>query len=871
MNVRELLEAGRKAHRAGRFREAELAYRQALAADPRQAEAWHLLGLIAQEGGQPRAALEHVERALALAPGAAAFWNSHGLLLGMLGQREKAAESFARAVSLAPDHAEAHSNLGAILSEQGRSEQAVEHFREAARLRPDLLAAALNLGRTLQRLGRLDEAGAVLDEAARRHGQIAEPCYLLSLVHRDQGRAAEEIACLREALRRRAQYPEALNQLGIALARSGQLAEALEALREALRIQPGYADAYNNVGNVLKRMGRPDEAESAYLHAVRCDPGSADLQVSVAMLLLDRGRAAEALVSLRHAERLQSNRPDVWRATASALTRLGRTRDAVRALGKVLELAPGDREALNDLGNLLQELDQFHEAEAAYRKAIERNPDFAAAQANLAYLLADQGRTAEAREHYGRALEAKPSTILRVLSETVLPVIYQSADEIRRTRAALEQSLARLNAEGVRIDPTREAIPTLFYLAYQGLDDRKIHEDLARLCAVTQSAQTPRGAAEGGKLRVGFLSRYLRDHTIGRLTEGMIRELSRETFRVSVLSVGQHDDELGRRIRASADRYVVLPQELPAALALTSDEGLDVLVYTDLGMAPLTYAMAFSRLAPVQCAFWGHPMTTGSPVIDYFLSSEDLEPAGAEKHYSERLVRMRRLSVYYRRPARPEPLKPRRQFDLPEEAHIYGCPQTLFKFHPEFDPLLAEILGRDPRAMLVMLEGRYPSWQELLVGRFRRALPGLEGRIRFLPKLAHNDYLNVLTLCDVLLDPVHFGGGNSSYEGLALGVPIVTLPSAFLRGRITYAQYRQMGLMDCVAESPEDYVRLAVELGTNAKRRAAVAEQILARGGVLFEDREAVTEMEQFLAWAGRRARQEAQPAGNAFLGETGR
>jgi predicted O-linked N-acetylglucosamine transferase (SPINDLY family) len=490
-------------------------------------------------------------------------------------------------------------------------------------------------------------------------------------------------------------------------------------------------------------------------------------------------------------------------------------------------------------------------------------------------MLSDQGLHDEARAHYREAVRLQPTPILRLLLETVMPVIYGSTAEIGPARAALEASLARMNAEGLHIDPTRESMPTLFYLAYQGLNDRDLHLQLSRLCDGPRALTLAPSQGNGGKgdrhllgeapegpfrqkvpatfsdpsqkIRVGFLSRYLRDHTIGRLTSGMIRELPREKFHVTVLSVGQPDDEMARGIRASADRVVIVPQDLGVALELVAAQGLDVLVYTDLGMAPFTYTLAFSRLAPVQCVFWGHPMTTGISTIDYFLSSEDLETPASADHYSEQLVRFSRLGVFYERPQLSGEPKPRAFFGLPDDVHLYGCPQTLFKFHPEFDPLLAEILRRDPRGMLVLLEGRYPAWQKLLVERFRRTLPGGDSRVRFLPRLARNDYLSLLTACDVLLDPIHFGGGNSSYEGLALGTPIVTLPSEFLRGRITYAQYRQMNFMDCVAQNPDDYVRLAVELGTNRRRRDAMSERILAQCGTLFNDHAAVEEFAQFL------------------------
>jgi predicted O-linked N-acetylglucosamine transferase (SPINDLY family) len=275
--------------------------------------------------------------------------------------------------------------------------------------------------------------------------------------------------------------------------------------------------------------------------------------------------------------------------------------------------------------------------------------------------------------------------------------------------------------------------------------------------------------------------------------------------------------------------------------------GLDILYYPDVGMNALTFTMAFSRLAPVQCASWGHPVTTGLPTMDCFLSSRVLDAEGAEDHYTEKLVRLSRLGVVYDRPDPPTPPLERGAFGLPEAAHLYACPQTLFKFHPEFDPLLGEILRRDPAGLLVLIEGKHSHWNEMLLSRFRRTIPDVCGRIRWLSRLSRPDYLRLLAVSDVMLDPIHFGGGNTSYEGLALGVPIVTWPSAFLRGRLTATMYAQMGFTDLVVHQGGDYVERALRLGTDPDYRQEVSRELRERAGVLYGDLGVVRELEEVL------------------------
>ncbi len=273
----------------------------------------------------------------------------------------------------------------------------------------------------------------------------------------------------------------------------------------------------------------------------------------------------------------------------------------------------------------------------------------------------------------------------------------------------------------------------------------------------------------------------------------------------------------------------------------------------------INYLLPFFRLAPVQCTSLGVPGTSGIPQMDYYLSSELLETEEAAEHYTEKLVQLTTLPTYYYRPSLPPELKTRGHFGLANDRHIYLCPQNLLKFHPEFDHSVGEILRRDPRGDVVLIEGPHPHWAELLLDRFRATIPDGVERIRFLPHQSRPDFLNLMVLSDVLLDPFHFGGGNTTYEALALGTPIVTLPSAYLRGRVSFACYQKMGVLDCVASDPQDYVSMAVRLGTDPEYRDTIRSKVLSTSDVLFEDIEAVRQFERFIQHAVQLRRENAE------------
>jgi predicted O-linked N-acetylglucosamine transferase (SPINDLY family) len=324
--------------------------------------------------------------------------------------------------------------------------------------------------------------------------------------------------------------------------------------------------------------------------------------------------------------------------------------------------------------------------------------------------------------------------------------------------------------------------------------------------------------------------------------------MDKSQIEVTVISATRNGDEMTERFRQAADRFVVLAREPAIARKQLIDLDLDILMFADVGMDALTSTLAFSRMAPIQCVTWGHPDTTGSPTMDYFLSSELLEIPQAEGHYSERLVQLPLLSTFYERPRRLGKSRDRAYFQLPSDRHVYLCPQTLFKFHPEFDSILASILQADPQGDLVVLEGRVPEWTRRLQQRWTATLPSVAERVRVLPAQPRDDFLGLMECADVVIDPIHFGGGNSSYEALGLGVPVVTLPGDFLRSRITAALYRKMKLETLIANSPDSYIAMAVQLATDVDFRARVGEQILATSEVLFEDPAEVRGLESWLS-----------------------
>jgi len=191
-------------------------------------------------------------------------------------------------------------------------------------------------------------------------------------------------------------------------------------------------------------------------------------------------------------------------------------------------------------------------------------------------------------------------------------------------------------------------------------------------------------------------------------------------------------------------------------------------------------------------------------------------------------------------------IKPREEFGIAADAHLYLCAQQLGKFHPDFDPIMADILRRDKHGVIAVTEDRHGKAAAVLLRRrFADTMPDVADRIIFFEFQPTASYLSLVVAADVLLDPLHFCGANTTYDGFSLSKPIVTLPSQFRRGRYTLGCYRVMGIDDCIASDPRHYVDIAVALGTDAAWRREIAQKIARASPALFEDLAAVREHER--------------------------
>lgn len=672
--------------------------------------------------------------------------------------------------------------------------------------------------------GRLDEMEGICRRVLQAYPQQADALHLLGLLSQQRGDLDKGLALIDRALSLGGNDSMHANRAMVlnALRRHD---DAIQAAMKALQLNRSGTAAWGHLGVALQSLERWGDAEAAYVQLLRLTPGNAAALNCIGYGLLRQRRYEEAR----------------------------------KVLDEACRLDPQLLDAQINLGKLLRESRRYPESEACYRRVLAVNPNRADVWFQLGAVFTNMNRVGEAKAAFSRSFELEPSP-LRLLRKTlILSHVYASREAMVAERDEFDQGLDALLTAEISAAAPDEALfsPAIFNLAYQGHDVLPALRKLARLYLRMspelkfRAAHVDKPRAVERPLRVGFFSVHIEDHSVSRCYAPMIRALAMDPkLEVFLISNRALAAESVRNPYASfTGTFVKVPQRIVEARRQIAALELDVLIYQDIGMDESSYFLAYSRLARRQCVLGGHPVTTGLPEMDIYVSSALGEPSEAQEHYSERLVLFDTVTALFEKPKLPARFKAREELGLPSDGALYVCPMMLQKLHPDFDAVLAEILRRDLNGHIVLFGHHSAGWETDLAFRLDRSVPAsVRDRIIIIPWVSdHEDFAAINKHAAVVLDPFHFGIGSTAVTTFAVGTPIVTWPGAFLRGRVGLIYSRLLNIEECVATEPQDYVERAVLIAHDAELRARLSARILANQDRFFDGQVFLESTRRFL------------------------
>ncbi len=653
---------------------------------------------------------------------------------------------------------------------------------------------------------------------------------------------------------------------GVRLLNRGEPQKAFQVFRQALDRNPEDALANYNAGVACHTLKNSHQAICFYKRAIQLKPDFNLAHHNLAQAYSDQNHFKFAIKAYRQA--LDASPEDFKSAYNLSLLyrRMGNERGAVSACQQALQAKPDFAEAFCNLGLMYSDQNRFGEALVCLEQALMINPALTEAHHNMGVVYQKCAQYEQGLASFNKSLVCDPGYApaqwLRLLS---LPMLYDSKSQIEQYRRQFTLNLNQLveatplttNAEkqyalkGIRTT-------TNFFLQYQAGNDldlqKKYGQFVHRVMAANYPQWTklkPMPSRHGSeKIRIGYVSSLMCQHTVGTFLSGWVENQDRSAFNIYCYHVGRKCDAVTDHFRNISHHFYFFAGDVDDAAKQIDEDQLHLLIYSDIGMDPVTLQLAALRLAPIQCKGWGHPVTTGLPTMDYYLTSDLMEPPHADQYYSETLVRLPNLALYYTQPRLPKQPKPRQALGIPTDRFIYLSTQSVFKYLPQYDDLYVQIACQVPHACFVFISNPSQMATHRFVQRLRRSFKKFDldadQFCQFVPQLNFNDFLSLNLAADVLLDTFDWSGGKTTLEALSCGLPVVTCPGKYMRGRHAYAMLKRIGLPQTIALDRKAYGQIAVRLALDPDFYAHVKQKLEAGIHKLYNDHNFINHLEMF-------------------------
>jgi CRISPR-associated protein Csy1 len=637
-----------------------------------------------------------------------------------------------------------------------------------------------------------------------------------------------------------------------ALQNFAQAMAALEVLHTALprdaAIQKALAMACNNRGSQLYHAGDLDGAAVLYERATQLDDAQVLAWTNLAACAALRRKHELAVVCYRRLLAFNAQDIDAAIGLAKALRALGQEQEADAALDAIATTA-GD-------GALALEFERIGAPERAAAIFATGDPHFGSkAHALMAQMQEACGNFIGARRNFtciAQHAGGDARTLFRAERDAALamPAIFTSPEDLAAARTdyarRMQQFLddwppTRLASRGVGLDDLSH--PRL-RVAYQGGDDLPLARSYGAWLAASASHVSPNITSQHAARpirRVGLVSARWTQSTIAAYFGTWPGALRADGLEIYLYSYSKHEDIVSRGIAAQVDHAARLPDDLASAAHQLRADQLDLLIYPEIGLDGSPEVLAALRLAPRQWAAWGHPVTTGLPTIDCYLSVATMEPANAQDDYAEPLALLPGIGTQFPRAPQAVPAA-RESLGLPAGGALYLVPHPPVKLHPDTDEVIAGILRRDRAARVVFIDDEIPALTRLHRRRIenRLATAGIEygQHLFWLPRQSTDGFRALIASADIVIDALHFSGGATTLDTLAQNTPIVTVEGRYMRGRQTAAMLRMLELPDLICADANAAAARAVEIAQNTDERARLHARLIERTPLLFEQTE---------------------------------
>ncbi len=520
---------------------------------------------------------------------------------------------------------------------------------------------------------------------------------------------------------------------------------------------------------------------------------------------------------------------DAWTYLSMIYAQTGPVGEFERCCRQAVAANPGLPNAHFNLGVALGAQNKIYDAIQSYRQAIALRPDHIVALFNLAHSLQRVFLLDEALSRYKQVLSLQPTP-----ADPVPPnfnaTVYHYMANVLKAQGRMQDAIVHYR-EALELNPGMVGAHSdmLVAMNYEPPDAKSVydaHVEWGRRHGYKGPSiyQHRCSRAPDQPLRIGYVSPDFYRHAVTFFFEPLLAQHDRSKIFPICYSLARASDEVTARLQKLSAQWRNVSDMNDEQIAnQIHTDGIDILVDLAGHMGENRLSVFSRKAAPIQVTWLGYPNTTGLATIDYRLTDTLADPPGtSDRFYTERLFRLSRGFLCYQPPDSAPAVGP-----LPSITKgivTFGSFNNLSKITSETIALWSSILRAVPGSCLILKNAsltdvptRQPYYEEFAkhsIGRDRLEFRGMHREL--------TDHQSAYNEIDIALDPFPYNGATTTCEALWMGVPVITLAGKMHAGRVGMSILTQAELTDLIANSPEDYVRISMELANNTNRLSAL-------------------------------------------------
>jgi protein O-GlcNAc transferase len=766
--------------------------------------------------GNFKEAIAFCQLALKIKPDFANAYVTLGNTLQAQGKMDAAIRAYEKALEFQPNYAEVYANIGSMYFKMERLEASIFYYQKAITIRPDLAGIHWNLGKAFQKQGKSQEAIACFQKTSELNPHLVGADFHFNLAN--------------------------------TLLNEGKRDEAILSYERAIAVKPDWAEAYANIGSARMQQGLMQEAVEYYQKAIAIKPELKMLHFNIANTFLNQGNYEQAISNYQEAIKHNPEWSDAIANLGNAFSMQGKLEEAIATYQQALVCKPDWAEVYCRMGHI-QKQDRPLEAIGYFEKAIELNPYFSEAHQQLCDLLSHSSNLAGARKVADKYCEYCAESV-PVMSATayVFSYLQSGVSELALQKLVEIEKLSYQKCETFSVIDIKLLYEIFIFAVSHLRDDREANANFYKLIAeqyygkavtkrqINRQLKPSNYPIQPRPLRIGFLSKHFRRHSVGWCSEALIRELTYITPHVHLYVTGKlQNDEVTTRFEEMAGKFY-WPKKYPNGFADGGEileevlqDNLDILVDLDSMTVPTNVEVLYHSPAPV-CVTW---LGFDAPYLSdkhYFLCDQYTHPAGVDKHYIEQLVRLPECSVAISglQSVSVDRNGLRKSLGIGLDQLTYLCVAPGRKTNPEMLRSQVKILKEVPDSLLVRKGQGDP---DVIHASYRQECEaqGVDfNRIKFLGQTkTEEEHRAIYYVADVMLDSYPYNGGTHNLEALWANLPVVTRAGNQYLSRMGYAFLKSVNLDVGVAWNWEEYTQWGIKYGRDAAFRNGVREHLI--------------------------------------------